>query len=120
MDDIARVAAALLVKPDRSHYGQIYELTGPEALTRAQIAEQIGVGIGVDVTFEQCSRAEAEEALRPAMGDEVGLVSRPDGRRRRRASAGQSVGGRAHRNPGRIGRAVGGAQRRTVPLTPRR
>jgi uncharacterized protein YbjT (DUF2867 family) len=72
MDDIARVAAALLVKPEHRHYGQMYELTGPEALTRAQIAEQIGVGIGVDVTFEQCSRAEAEAALRPVMGDEVG------------------------------------------------
>ena len=46
----------------------MYELTGPESLPRAEIAEQIGVGIGVDVTFEQCSRAEAEEALRPIMG----------------------------------------------------
>ena len=78
MDDIARVAAALLVKPDESHYGRMYPITGPEALTRAQIAEQIGVGIGVDVTFEQCSRAEAEAALRPAMGDERDVVSRPD------------------------------------------
>jgi uncharacterized protein YbjT (DUF2867 family) len=72
MNDIARVAAALLVKPEQSHYGQMYELTGPEALTRAQIAQQIGAGIGVDVRFEQCSRAEAEEALRPSMGDHVG------------------------------------------------
>jgi len=72
MDDIARVAAALLVEPDPSHYGQSYELTGPQALTRAQIAVQIGVGIGVDVTFEVCSRAETEEALRPTMGDQVG------------------------------------------------
>jgi uncharacterized protein YbjT (DUF2867 family) len=71
MNDIARVAATLLVKPEQTHYGQMYELTGPEALTRAQIAEQIGVGIGVDVTFEQCSREETEEALRPIMGDEV-------------------------------------------------
>jgi uncharacterized protein YbjT (DUF2867 family) len=71
MDDIARVAAALLVKPEKGHYGQMYELTGPESLTRAQIAEQIGVGIGVDVTFEQCSRVEAEEALRPAMGEQA-------------------------------------------------
>jgi uncharacterized protein YbjT (DUF2867 family) len=71
MDDIARVAAALLVKPEPTHYGQMYELTGPEALTRAQIAEQIGVGIGIDVRFEQCTRAEAEEALRPIMGDEA-------------------------------------------------
>jgi uncharacterized protein YbjT (DUF2867 family) len=71
MDDIARVAAALLVKPEQAHYDQMYELTGPEALTRAQIAEQIGVGIGTEVVFEQCTRAEAEEALRPIMGDEV-------------------------------------------------
>lgn len=71
MDDIARVAAKLLVKPEPSHFGQSYELTGPQALTRAQIAEQIGVGIGVDVTFDVCSRAEAEAALRPTMGDEV-------------------------------------------------
>ena len=71
MDDIARVAAALLVKPEQSHYGQMYELTGPESLTRAEIAEQIGVGIGVDVAFEQCSRAEAEAALRPIMGEET-------------------------------------------------
>lgn len=72
MDDIARVAAALLATPQRSHYDRMYELTGPEALTRAQIAEQIGVGIGVDVTFEQCSRTDAEAALRPIMGDEAG------------------------------------------------
>jgi len=69
MDDIARVAATLLVKPDQSYYDKMYELTGPEALTRAQIAEQIGVGIGADVSFEQCSRAEAEEALRSIMGE---------------------------------------------------
>jgi len=69
MDDIARVAAALLVKPEQAHFGQIYELTGPEALTRAQIAEQIGVGIGADVTFERCSRAEAQETLRQIMGE---------------------------------------------------
>jgi uncharacterized protein YbjT (DUF2867 family) len=69
MDDIARVAAALLVKPDESHYGKIYPITGPAALTRAEIAEQIGVGIGVDVTSEQCSRADGEAALRSAMGE---------------------------------------------------
>lgn len=71
MDDIARVAAALLAEPDSSHLSRMYELTGPQAMTRAQIAQQIGVGIGVDVAFEVCSRAEAEDALRPVMGDEV-------------------------------------------------
>jgi uncharacterized protein YbjT (DUF2867 family) len=72
MDDIARVAATLLMMPGQSHHGRMYELTGPESLTRAQIAEQIGVGIGVDVGFEQCSRDEAVRALRPVMGDGAG------------------------------------------------
>ena len=61
MDDIARVAAALLVKPDESHFGRMFPITGPEALTRAQIAEQIGAGIGVPLNYEQCDRTEAEE-----------------------------------------------------------
>jgi uncharacterized protein YbjT (DUF2867 family) len=69
MDDIARVAATLLVKPDESHHGKIYPITGPQSLTRAEIAEQIGVGIGVELSFEQCSKAQAEAALRPVMGE---------------------------------------------------
>lgn len=69
MDDIARVAATLLAKPNEAHYGNMYPITGPDALTRAEIAAQIGVGIGVDVTFEQCSRAEGEATLQPAMGE---------------------------------------------------
>jgi uncharacterized protein YbjT (DUF2867 family) len=71
MDDIARVAAALLVEADASHHGQSYELTGPEALTRAKIAQQIGIGIGIDVTFEVCSRADAEAALQASMGGQA-------------------------------------------------
>lgn len=71
MDDIARVAATLLAAPEPSHHGAMYQLTGPEALTRAQIAEQIGAGIGFDVRFQQCERAEAEQALRALMGDQA-------------------------------------------------
>jgi uncharacterized protein YbjT (DUF2867 family) len=72
MDDIARVAATLLVKPHESHYGQMYPITGPEALTRAEIAREIGAAVGVDVSFEQCGRAEAEAALLPIMGENAG------------------------------------------------
>jgi uncharacterized protein YbjT (DUF2867 family) len=71
MDDIARVAAALLAKPDQAHYGRMYPITGPQALTRARIAEQIGAGIGVEVTYEQCGRAEAEERFNPVMGGQA-------------------------------------------------
>jgi uncharacterized protein YbjT (DUF2867 family) len=68
MDDIARVAATLLVKPEETHFGRMYPITGPEALTRARIAEQIGVGIGVPVSYQQCDRAEAEAAFQTALG----------------------------------------------------
>jgi uncharacterized protein YbjT (DUF2867 family) len=68
MDDIARVAAALLAKPDESHFGRMYPITGPQALTRSQIAEQIGVGIGAPVSYQHCERAEAEAALGAVMG----------------------------------------------------
>ena len=117
MDDIARVAAALLVKPDESHFGQMYPVTGPEALTRARIAEQIGVGIGVPIRYQQCDRAEAEAAFQTALGPERGVVSRPDRRRRRSSAGSQRPGRRAHRHPGPVGGAVGRAERRTVPLT---
>ena len=77
MDDIARVAAAPLVKPDESHFGQ-------DVSARAR---RSGVGIGVPIRYEQCDRAEAEAAFQTALGPERGVVSRP-GRRRRRSSAG--------------------------------
>ncbi len=69
MDDIARVAAHLLTAPRAPHLGRMYELTGPVALSRADIARQIGAGIGTPVEVRPCGRAEAEELLRPVMGD---------------------------------------------------
>jgi uncharacterized protein YbjT (DUF2867 family) len=49
--DIAAVAFAALTTP--GHAGQTYDLTGPEALTHAEIANQIGAAIGQPVTFVQ-------------------------------------------------------------------
>lgn len=71
MNDIARVAAHLLADRQDAHLGQMYELTGPEAITRAEIARQIGVGLGASVQMQPCNRAEADELLRPIMGDGV-------------------------------------------------
>jgi uncharacterized protein YbjT (DUF2867 family) len=71
MDDIARVAAALLVKPEQTHYGQMYPISGPQALTRAEIAEQIGVGIDDPVTYQRCERAEAEQRYNSALGGQA-------------------------------------------------
>lgn len=69
MDDIARVAAHLLTAPADAHPGAMYELTGPVALSRGDIARQIGAGLGTSVEVQRCGRAEAEELLRPVMGD---------------------------------------------------
>ncbi|CAM3873808.1 NmrA family NAD(P)-binding protein [Nocardiopsis tropica] len=70
MGDIAAVAAALLTAADRApHVGEVYELTGPAYLNRVAMAEAIGEGIGRPVRFEQITREEAEEQLRPTMGD---------------------------------------------------
>ena len=116
MDDIARVAAALLVKPEQSHHGRMYELTGPESLTRAQIAEQIGVGIGVDVTFEQCSRAEAEAALQPIMGSNAAWYLDVMANGVDAAAAGQPAGRRTDGCARAIRGAMGERERRAVPL----
>ncbi|ADG77545.1 NmrA family protein OS=Tsukamurella paurometabola (strain ATCC 8368 / DSM / CCUG 35730 / CIP 100753 / JCM 10117 / KCTC 9821 / NBRC 16120 / NCIMB 702349/ NCTC 13040) OX=521096 GN=Tpau_0911 PE=4 SV=1 [Tsukamurella paurometabola] len=70
MIDIAAVAAALLTAEDRTpHLGRTYDITGPEFLTRPEAARQIGIGIGREVRFEQITREQAEELLRPSMGD---------------------------------------------------
>ena len=44
MDDIAAVAATVLLED--SHSGQAYTLTGPETLTRVELARQLGDAIG--------------------------------------------------------------------------
>ena len=66
MDDIARVAAVALTTP--RHEGRSYPLTGPEVLTRVDLAERIGAARGKPVEFVQVSRDEAVEVLRPEMG----------------------------------------------------
>ncbi|TWS19201.1 hydroxylase [Tsukamurella asaccharolytica] len=93
MDDIAAVAAALLAAEDHSaHVGKVYELTGPSFLTRVEMAAQIGEGIGREVGFEQISREEAEEALRPHMGDMAGwYLDLQDASRRYRQEANSLV-----------------------------
>jgi uncharacterized protein YbjT (DUF2867 family) len=65
-DDIARAAAAVLTTD--GHAGQIYELTGPEAITLAQTAEVLSEVSGTPVRYEEetieearASRAYAED-----------------------------------------------------------
>ena len=57
-EDIARVAVAVLQEPTR-HAGQTYSLTGPEALTLAEIAGLIAELRGRDVRFHDETVEEA-------------------------------------------------------------
>lgn len=70
MDDVAAVAAAALL--GTGHEGKAYSLTGPEALTRVELARQIGVAVGREVPFVTVSRAEAVELLAATMGENAG------------------------------------------------
>ncbi len=70
MDDVAAVAATALVEP--GHAGSAYSLTGPETLTRVELAQQIGVALGRDIAFVTVSRAEAVDQLAATMGENAG------------------------------------------------
>jgi uncharacterized protein YbjT (DUF2867 family) len=59
--DIAMVAAAVLTQP--RHMGKTYTITGPAAVTHAQIAQAIGKAIGREVTFVDVSPESFAEAL---------------------------------------------------------
>ena len=54
--DVAAVAAAALTGDE--HYGQVFTLTGPEALSHAEVAAIISQVSGRDVAFETCSDEE--------------------------------------------------------------
>lgn len=72
VEDIAKVAFALL--RNGGHEGKSYDMTGPEALTMAQIAERISWAIGktvryVNITFEQYRRAVLARGASPERAD---------------------------------------------------
>ncbi|MEV6557705.1 NAD(P)H-binding protein [Nocardia sp. NPDC051756] len=65
MDDIARVAAKVLLS--EGHSGQTYELTGPQALTRADRIQQIGAALGRPLTVRQVSPEAAIQVFARSM-----------------------------------------------------
>ena len=67
MDDIARVAAAVLL--EEGHEGRVHTLTGPETMTRAERVRRLGQALGRELTFTRVSLDEAAELLVPAMGE---------------------------------------------------
>jgi len=59
--DIAKIAFRVLT--GSGHEGKRYEMTGPEALTMAQVAERISVATGRPVRYVNVSPAEMKKAL---------------------------------------------------------
>ncbi|SHN74796.1 NAD(P)H-binding protein [Cryptosporangium aurantiacum] len=62
IEDIAEVAVTVLAEPGR-HAGQIYELTGPRALTFAEAVDLIAKASGRSISYRQVSPAEYAAAL---------------------------------------------------------
>ena len=61
--DVGEFAARVLSSPPDEHHGQIYTLTGPEALSMHEIAEQLGRGIGRPVRYVPVSHEAARESM---------------------------------------------------------
>jgi uncharacterized protein YbjT (DUF2867 family) len=59
--DIAKAAYLLLTTP--GHEGKIYAMSGPEALSMDEIAEQISLAVGRTVRYVSISREERAQAL---------------------------------------------------------
>jgi uncharacterized protein YbjT (DUF2867 family) len=59
--DIAKAAYLLLTTP--GHEGKVYAMSGPEALTMAEVAEQISLAVGRTVRYVSISREARRQAL---------------------------------------------------------
>ncbi|MBJ7520546.1 MAG: NmrA family NAD(P)-binding protein [Solirubrobacteraceae bacterium] len=64
-EDIAAVAAATLVDP-AAHAGREYNLTGPEAITHAELAARISAATGREVRYVDADRAAWIEGVQGA------------------------------------------------------
>ncbi|MGX1806585.1 NAD(P)H-binding protein [Nocardia sp. NPDC055321] len=73
-DDIADVAVAALTRD--GHAGQVYELTGPRALSFAAAIAELGAACELELSFESVSRTEYIAALsaRGVPGAEISLL----------------------------------------------
>ena len=101
-DDIADVAAAVLTRD--GHASQVYELSGPRALTFAEAVEEIAAASGRDIRFAHVTPGEYAAAMTAdgTPADVVELVTHLfatvlDGRNARPADGVQRVLGRPPR-----------------------
>ncbi len=90
MEDIAKAAFALLHTP--GHEGKRYEMTGPEALSMTEIAEQISNAIGRTVRYVNIPPAPRSQVLLDA-GLPAYVVEALDvqARERRKGATGEAV-----------------------------
>jgi NAD(P)H dehydrogenase (quinone) len=58
-DDIAEVAVAVLLDEPGRHDGRAYDMTGPEALTLAEVAEELSAATGRSIRYQQETLEEA-------------------------------------------------------------
>lgn len=61
IEDIAKAAFALLCT--EGHEGKIYDMTGPQALTMTEVAEQISLATGKTIRYINITQAEKKRAL---------------------------------------------------------
>lgn len=61
--DIAAVATAILTRPE-AHVGQSYTLTGPEALTTADVVARINAAAGTHASYIPVSFEQAQASMR--------------------------------------------------------
>jgi uncharacterized protein YbjT (DUF2867 family) len=62
--DIAELGAEILRAGPDHHHGRIYTVTGPEAISFAQVAEQLGQELGREVRYVPVPDAAAGQAMR--------------------------------------------------------
>ena len=67
-DDIAAVVIASLTEPQ--HSGELYEVTGPELLNFADLAEKFSANLGREISFQQITLDEFQAGLAAAHVDE--------------------------------------------------
>ncbi|GAB4588106.1 NAD(P)H-binding protein [Nocardia sp. IFM 10818] len=73
VDDIAAVAATVLVEP--GHTGRIYELSGPRRLTYPEAVAIIAAAAGREIRFEELTPEQYRAELRAEGWDEVGVAA---------------------------------------------
>lgn len=62
-DDVAAAVAAVLADP-KTHIGQVYELSGPQALSLHEVAAVLEPVLGVPITYTPLSDEDARHRLR--------------------------------------------------------